>query len=118
MRGKKISRYNRLAAVAAAYASHSEATTRWAGVHASHSETRLQMARQANLWHIRVYGKLVELASEPEDPFSREAQPRSLRDGPVERGPFLRGCRGSRLFAYLRVLHLRLSAKALNRLED
>jgi hypothetical protein len=27
MRGKKISRYNRLAAVAAAYASHSEAAT-------------------------------------------------------------------------------------------
>ena len=55
---------------------------------------------------------------EPEDPFSREAQPRSLRDDPVERGPFLRGCGGSRLFAYLRVLHLRLSTKALTRLED
>jgi hypothetical protein len=60
----------------------------------------------------------MSLPLEPEDPFSREAQPRPLRDDPVEHRPFLRGCEGSRLFAYLRVLHLRLSAKALNRLED
>ena len=29
---------------------------------------------------------------EPEDPFSQQAQRRSLRDDTVERRPFLRGC--------------------------
>ena len=45
-----------------------------------------------NLSLLNNWANEMMLASEIERPFSPGAQPQSLRDDAVERGPFLRGC--------------------------